>query len=138
MQEENFKNIISGLDKIKLSQKERDFMLEKIYKIPIPSPFYRSSVFMYSSASVFMALVVFTGTLISSASSLPGDSIYSVKVKLAEPIVGISQITPEAKADWEEVKAVRRIDEAVKLSDQDKLTPKNIEILEKKVPREGF
>lgn len=128
--EENFKKIIGGLDNIKLSRDEKSFMLKKIYSTPMPSPFYRTSFFAYSGASVFLAIVIFGGTLVSSQGALPGDSLYSLKVQVAEPIVGVSQISPEAKAGWEEVRAVRRIDEAVKLAEQGKLTDKKAKILE--------
>ena len=52
------------------------------------------------------------GVAKASERALPGDSLYTVKIAINEPIEGLLHITPEARAEWERMRIERRLSEA--------------------------
>lgn len=70
------------------------------------------------------AVLVFTasGVAMAAESSLPGDSLYAIKVNLTEPLRSALTFSPVAKAAWESERIERRLDEFESLSRSGKLT----------------
>jgi hypothetical protein len=65
------------------------------------------------------ALFIFaTGATTSFAANqaLPGDFLYTVKIKFTEPVQGILKKTPEDRAAWEVERASRRLEEVDRLA----------------------
>lgn len=76
-------------------------------------------------ASSLGILVVFCSSISYAAdSSLPGDTLYPIKIYVNEEVQGFFQFTPEAKAAWELERMERRIQEAETLTNSGKLDTK--------------
>lgn len=77
-----------------------------------------------------LVLVLGTGSLTYAAdSALPGDPLYVVKVAVIEEVRATFAVTPEAKAEWNTVRAERRMNEAQALASANRLTPEVSEAL---------
>lgn len=71
-----------------------------------------------------MALVLLSGSVSYAAEgSLPGDTLYPVKVSINEELRAAFALTPFAKATWSAARAERRLEEAVELARAGLLTP---------------
>lgn len=133
MNEIEFKKGIKEIKNIKLDDKEKDQMLRAVFNAPIASP-YAPKISFWMSFSSRKMRIAYTGLLIlimivsggaityGTETSLPGDILYSVKVNIGEPIRDLLSTSPEQKAEWESVKAVRRLDEAADLAAKGQLT----------------
>lgn len=67
-----------------------------------------------------LVLLVAVGTTLTVAaeSSIPGDTLYPVKIAVVEPIVGALQLTPQADVSWATRKTRRRLQEVVEMQDR--------------------
>lgn len=142
MKKENFDKGIQELRSLKLTVAEKEAMLENVLKTPIASPYgARVGVYAYVhrfSAVIALCLIVVltSGTLaFASERSLPGEKLYSIKVKVLEPLRGALAVTPNEELEWEGEKVVRRLVEAEKLADEDKLEEGEIEKLEQEIEK---
>jgi len=72
--------------------------------------------FMAVTASAVL-LVGAGGVAYASASALPGDALYSVKVNVNEEIEGLLQWSPESRAQWRARRVARRLAEAQALAE---------------------
>lgn len=131
---ENWEKGIEDLKKLKLSSQEKEMMLSRILT---PSPYVPTvsvwTVFMRSHAmalSVFLVLVLGSGTLVASEGSLPGSLLYPLKTEFSEPARDLINILPRDSASWQAEKATRRLLEAEVLAVQDKLSPEKRSELE--------
>ncbi len=68
-------------------------------------------------------LIVCGGVSVIAQRALPGDSLYSVKVNVNEPVKGALAFSSQAKAEHESELAKTRLQEAADLSAAGKLTP---------------
>jgi len=69
------------------------------------------------------------GTVQAAQGSLPGDVLYPIKTKIAEPIRDLFTFGAADRAQWEVEKASRRLDEAEGLAEQGRLdSDKKIEL----------
>ncbi len=128
MNQIEFKKGIRGFKNIKLTQSERKNVYNSIVGEPLVSP-YQSWLSTYTfyitrtAALAALVVVVFVGVSFGAESSLPGDKLYSFKVGFNEKVQSALQVSPVAKAEWEQAKSVERLDEALELAVQNKLTP---------------
>lgn len=87
---------------------------------------YNWSVFLKTAPSLAFVLLVLVGGsafVVSSEKSIPGDTLYSVKMNIDEPIQDtVSSFNPVSKIQWEAEKTNRRLDEVQTLSAQGKLS----------------
>ncbi len=129
----DLEKIRSGWNSIRLSQSEKEKMLQKIFSAPIKSPY----VFPIRTFGLVacLVLVMSVGVLQVSGNSLPGDILYPIKTKIVEPFVGASHRSSEEKIVWEEAKIDRRIAEAEKLVEKDKLDDKKFKKLEESIKK---
>jgi hypothetical protein len=102
-----------------------------LYTLPVKSPFgsaFSFSTFLFTrrGAYAFMAVLLLlstgAGTTYASEKSLPGDTLYSVKVRIAEPLQEAFIGTTKGKATWHTALAERRLDEAEQLASTHSLT----------------
>jgi hypothetical protein len=121
------------------------------HKAPVLSPFsnhevfgngvfvsrFVSNIFVYvrqrkfvPSLVVVLLLCATGGVSAVAESALPGDSLYSLKVNVNEQVKGFVAVTPEAKARLAVETTERRLQEAVILSSQGKLTDERKQILQ--------
>lgn len=64
---------------------------------------------------IALILALSGGTSVVAENALPGDALYSVKISLNEPVVGLFAVSKESKATWQEKLAERRLQEVDKL-----------------------
>lgn len=77
---------------------------------------------MYAKIATLLILLSGTGTAFAAENTIPGDTLYGVKVNINETVRGALALSPEAKSNWEAQIAERRLDEASKLAVQGKLS----------------
>lgn len=87
-------------------------------------------VFAYAITPLLAVLVIIGTSSYSARTSLPGDTLYPLKLNLNEQFVGLTNISPESKISWEAERAVRRIEEAVSLASHGKLDEENFKVIE--------
>ncbi|MDO8548354.1 MAG: DUF5667 domain-containing protein, partial [bacterium] len=71
--------------------------------------------------AVFLIVGLGTGTAYASQASVPGDTLYSIKVNITEPALGALAISDGAKAQWHAQVAQTRLEEAETLAASGKL-----------------
>src|SRR3990167_11094777 len=113
--DKELKKIIEGAGKIKLSESEKSHihneLLSVIQKYPPKRAGYLSNLFAnfnfaltakMAPAMLVLVLVFGLGGGVSYAAenSLPGDTLYPIKVNITEPARGLLARTPKAKAKW--------------------------------------
>ncbi len=127
--EKNFTRIKND---ISLTSEERAFMrtyLEafsnaKPVHAPVPSPYAYFSFFMQPARMVALLLIIaVTGsatTVAASGNALPGETLYSLKVNVSEPLQGVLAFSSNEKADVEIRHAEERLKEIQLLSAEGK------------------
>ena len=83
-----------------------------------------------ASLSLVLVLLFSVGTALAAESTLPGDTLYPVKVRVNEPIQSWLYFSEQSRADWDALLASRRLEEAEELATQDRLdvtTAKQVE-----------
>ncbi len=82
-------------------------------------------------AMVAAFLLLFTGgASLMAEQALPGDSLYSFKLNVNESVRGLAAVSDQANAEFAVDMSERRLQEAVLLSSQGKLTEDNKKILQ--------
>ena len=99
---------------------------------PIQSPYHSFFTILSSLTSTLrmpamalaLILVVTIGgaTAFAAAGTLPGDTLYPVKVNVIEPVQGLFSLSREEKAEWQVSLAETRVEEVVRLADKEQLT----------------
>lgn len=126
---------IRGLRDMTLSPEEKQAVLSRLSEYmeknpPMVAP-QRQSVFdwlvpafrfEYAIASALVVFLVASGSAaVAAEGALPGDILYPVKVRIAEPLRGVLIVGDVSKARWEAGKTVRRLEEAETLAAQGRL-----------------
>jgi hypothetical protein len=88
--------------------------------IATPARAWSLPVFARVGLAAFLLITIGGGTAFASEGTLPGDTLYPVKI-LNEEVRSVLAFSAEAKADWEEERAERRLEEASKLAAAGKL-----------------
>lgn len=103
----------------------------------VRSPFH----FPHALKALVIILIVGVGggTTLSHASekSLPGDTLYTFKVNVSEPIRGVLAVTSEDKANHHAQLIVNRVEEAKTLKESGNLTPEKTEIVKNLIEKES-
>ena len=92
---------------------------------------FKLSFFKPMPILITLALLFSGGVAFGAEKSLPGDTLYPVKVHFNEQVRGFVTFTPEAKATWEARVANRRLEEAERLAAESRLNTKARVQLEK-------
>ncbi len=142
MKEKRFNKGIEDFKNIALSEHEKETIRRNVMATPIPSPYNGLVIFhkivqhnrkiLYAlSAVVFLSL---GGKLFiyGAEKSVPGDLLYASKINIIEPLYGLLNNTPEEKAQFEIIKATRRLVEAETLALSGKLNTNTKNDLENK------
>ncbi len=82
-------------------------------------------------AVVPFVLLILVGTSVSASSmdAYPGDLLYGVKTAIVEPLVALTQFSPEDKIRYSALRAERRLNEMATLSSEERLNEKEKEDL---------
>lgn len=148
----DFKKFISNAKKIELSSEKKDFIRTRLQDFieftpvatklsPIKSTFYISkfSILNLSKVVSFALIVLIAGgSTISYASedTLPGDTLYTVKVNFKEPIQETLAIGPQAKLEVKTKQVEKRLTEAQVLIKNNDLTPEKHKEVEMRVEKQ--
>lgn len=82
-------------------------------------PFSTANLFRFSAlVAVFMLVVI----PVLAEKTIPGDPLYSVKVRFNEEVISTLKLSPYEKVEWETERLNRRIAEAKLLANEGKLT----------------
>ncbi len=151
---EKFDNLIENLKGIRMSSEEKKSVYNQaLYSISKIEAVHSETLSQNAKApsvkSVFMSvwesyirekkfipalsivgvLILSGGASLFAEQSLPGDSLYSLKVNVNENVRGLAAVTPEAKAKFALEVTGRRLQEAAILSTRGQLTAENGEII---------
>ncbi|MDB5244629.1 MAG: hypothetical protein JWN18_499 [Parcubacteria group bacterium] len=91
--------------------------------IHVLSPFTTNSRLSFAALALLLVIAVGGGTTLASMGSLPGDSLYSLKVSVLEPARGLLALSSEAQADWHVSVTETRLKEIEDLASKEKLSP---------------
>ncbi|MDQ3245247.1 MAG: hypothetical protein M3P22_02810 [bacterium] len=138
--EEKKQKLKNEMLNIKLTVEEKRDMLGCIMNSPLPSPYtpvhstwiFTSKTLTYVFASLLILILSTSSVAYASMSSIPGDKLYTIKVKLTEPILDVVAFTPMLRAKRSAHKAIRRLEEAEKLIAKNELTEEHQKELEKR------
>ncbi len=72
-------------------------------------------------AAAVLSVFLMTGVSLAAEGSLPGDTLYPLKVNINEEIQSLMAFSPESKAKFEIKRAERRLDEVERLALHNKL-----------------
>lgn len=140
------KKFIKYLQSVRLSEKEKSLLRYRLQEFisfnpirnerVVPKKSFYFSVFTLRSLSKGLALVLIilvvvggTGVSYASTDALPGDKLYPIKVNVNEKIEETLALGAEAKVHVQTQKVERRLTEAQKLADTNKLSVENKKIV---------
>lgn len=130
--------------KITLSARERELLRNRLlsymeyHPLRMPMPRRRTTTASYAqrlvasfgiraahlrSAAGALALLFFIAVPVAAERALPGDALYSVKVRVNENVRSQLTFSPYARVEWESERMERRIAEARALARAGNLTP---------------
>lgn len=117
MNNKSIHNGIKDIQKITLTEQERAVIFSRLDTYanahvphPIRSPFYTYFTFRFATAALAIVFLVGGTSVFASAQALPGDVLYSIKVRVSEPLKIAIAVTPEAK----ELRQVSRVEERLR------------------------
>ncbi|MES3005487.1 MAG: DUF5667 domain-containing protein [Patescibacteria group bacterium] len=145
-----FDNLIEQLKAIKLTSVEKSDILARTFSViegieAVTTPVKTTQQFSFSSVTwslyinnrkfvpslVIVALLFVTGgASLAAEGSLPGDSLYSVKINVNEEVRGLTAVTPESKARVAVEATERRLQEAATLSARGQLNDQTKSIVQ--------
>ncbi len=148
--EEKMENLIKIMKESKMSSSEKTQIKNKLISFmeanpvhmssPVPSPYSNPSPYFshfsfahLGKVAVFAVLVVMLsigGLSFASASALPGDFLYPVKINLKEKIEEKITLGPEAKLALRQKRIETRFKEVETLVIENRLTPEKSNIAE--------
>ncbi|MBP9843267.1 MAG: hypothetical protein KBC62_04700 [Candidatus Pacebacteria bacterium] len=85
-------------------------------------PFIQLPISMIARFSATVAALVLIVVPVMAEQSVPGDTLYAVKVRFNEEVISTLKLTPYEKVEWETERLNRRIAEARLLANEGKLT----------------
>lgn len=139
MQDKKIKNAIEEIKSIKMTDEEKSIMLKNILNTqfsqktekPVKSPYLKFYFLNFKSTHLLRFAIIFGfviigagGVTAASHNSLPGSTLYAIKVKIVEPINGAFMLSPEKQAKYEINLATERLVEAQALLSQGNLDEK--------------
>lgn len=140
---EKIEEQLKKLSAIKMTESEKNrlkagvvsYVVEnsKIFHFPVHSPWSLkyAPLFTKITAAVLVFVVVGGGTLtFASENSLPGDTLYPIKIAVKENIIEGSLIhSPEDILNWQQKRLVRRIDEVKQLKKKGVISKKQAQVV---------
>src|SRR3990167_6782933 len=96
--EQSFGRGIEELKNIRLTEAEKTRILERVFSTPIESPYMKRTpvfAFVYS----LILIISISGITYASDFSLPGDTLYPIKVSVVEPFLDVVNSSAEDKIE---------------------------------------
>lgn len=95
----------------------------KIYVAPEPSfGWFSFATFRFVPSALALFLIVGSGVTYAAEGTLPGDTLYPLKVNFTEEVRSAFTFSKESEASWKTRRAERRLEEAEKLAAEGRLT----------------
>lgn len=143
---------IDDIKEIKMSSEERENIFNNLSvymrENPIKEITFKNSLshwlfaqtkvhrYAYYSIAFILTFGIIGGNIMYAAEkALPGDVLYPVKINVNEKVKSVVAITPKAKAELEEKKVVKRLDEVKALIEKDDFDDKKRETVEKELEK---
>lgn len=149
---DNFHKLIQSAKQIELSSEKKGIIRARVESFieltpitqtvskPIKSPFTPRISISYFSKAISFALIVLIagGSTISYASedTLPGDTLYTVKVNVKEPLEQKLALTPQAKLEVKTKQVEKRLTEAQTLLQKNDTSPEKHKEVEVRVEKQ--
>lgn len=130
-------------DEVRLSDESKGRLRERLIRNMKAQPVIRSPyqkligiispytiVFRRPALTLSVVLLVVVGgsvTAFAAVGSLPGDTLYPIKVDVIEPVRGFMAASPRAKAVWHASVIETRLNEVEELAKKDELTHESVE-----------
>lgn len=138
--QDNWENLNTAVKSVRLSDAERSAGREKLASFMALTPRRHTTSFRARffgraaavSASATALALSLAGVSFAAESSLPGDTLYPVKVSVNEEVRTVLTTSEASKAKWETEKATRRLGETEALAKKGTLTEKTREELDKR------
>lgn len=86
-------------------------------KAPFPKKVFSRNILSWAG-TITAGLLLFVGTGYAAQQSLPGDSLYALKVEVVEPIMGTLEISEADKLAYHVTLLERRLDEVQQLEEE--------------------
>jgi|GEM_PF-3494517 hypothetical protein len=99
---------------------------------PAPKP-KRVPVWAYAGAFASLVVLIGIGTGFAATTSLPGETLYGVKVEIVEPLVGLSYHSETGQLTYQVALMNRRLDEVQTLTRAQVLQVEQVVVLEELV-----
>ena len=77
---------------------------------------------MFATIATIVILALSGGTVATAEGSVPGNTLYPIKIHVNEQVRAALTVSPEAKANWEARRAERRLEEVAQLVADNKLS----------------
>ncbi len=142
MDDDILNKAVNQIKEIKMTTSEKERVLKEIFDLhkteprhSIHSPyigafFSKISLRHFSYVGVAICLVLLlTGGVVSAQASLPGSTLYPIKVGVVEPLRAALIFSPVKKIKYETKLATERIIEAEMLASRDELNESHVEKL---------
>jgi|AntAceMinimDraft_6_1070360.scaffolds.fasta_scaffold03150_2 hypothetical protein len=132
MNHDKFKKFIDHLERIKMTKEEKNLMRNNLSIFilnpqPETSPYFKFLKGVGQKKLAFSLLLIFSFTFVTqhvAKKALPGDNLYGIKL-VQEEITLATKPPGERKITYEIERTEKRIQEAAKLAQQDKLNETN-------------
>lgn len=118
--------VIANIDAISIQPKKKMDKVKSPWMTFISTFVERKFIPGFAAA---LLLITTGGVSLAAEGSLPGDSLYGMKLKVNEELKSFIAVTPEAKAKFAVETTEKRLQEAALLSASGKLTEKNKSVL---------
>lgn len=133
--EKRFEQLKRGMRNIVLTAGEKRAMRETVFNFVEMHPREKTKItyapsFSFALPLSLILLLFFGGISYAAEDSLPGDLLYPIKVYVNEEVGAVLARSSEAKASLAVKRALRRLEEAEKLSVEEKLDLSTREVLE--------
>lgn len=143
-----FHIINKAKNKISLKESERTSLRQDFInhiqkdsnsQISLPSPYYRYSIRLknFAGKSLIIAIIFLltggAGVVRAASNSLPGDSLYSMKVDVIEEVQGLLIARNENRINWEIERTERRLNEATTLAKEGNLDQSKSDLIVSKI-----
>lgn len=136
-------NLKKEAQQIRLSEQEKAIMRARIFdeelapttltKSPYVAHYQWFSARFASALAALMIVVLGSGTVYAAQGALPGDALYTVKVKVAEPVREALAFSSEAKVSFHMEVARERLEEAQALAAEGRLSSTVVTQLENNI-----
>src|SRR3989344_2669850 len=130
---------LSKNEKATIRQSVLNFISQNLVRSETPARLsYGSNIFFFNHFNLtktmaillIISLMVGGGVGLAAEQSLPGDSLYQVKIGMNEEVRGWLLVSEEAKANWEVERVQRRLEEAEQMTSRGSLNAETRAVIE--------